>query len=81
MSSYRSRCLPAVYIVYGIVPCGHVEWREEYPLVKASCHYNGEDVYAVAELVQEYYSNAPMDRQVEYLFPSMIFKSVILAFL
>lgn len=58
-----------LYVVYGIVPCGHVEWQEQYPLVKASCHYNVEDVYAVAELVQEYYSDAPVDRQVEYVFP------------
>ena len=65
MSSYKH----PLYVVYGIVPFGHVEWREQYPLVKASCQYNVEDVYAVAELVQEYYSNAPIDRQVEYVFP------------
>lgn len=46
-----------------------------------SVHYNVEDVYAAAELGQEYYSNALMDHQVEYLFPSMILKSVILVFL
>jgi len=68
MSYYKPRP-PTVYVVYGIVPFGHVEWREQYPLVKASCHYNVEDVYAVAELVQEYYSDAPVDRQVEYVFP------------
>lgn len=70
MSYYHQpRRPPTVYVVYGIVPFGHVEWREQYPLVKASCHYNVEDVYTVAELVQEYYSNAPVDRQVEYVFP------------
>jgi len=65
MSYYQS----PIYVDYGIVPFGHVEWREQYPLVKASCHYNVEDVYAVAELVQDYYSSAPVDRQVEYVFP------------
>ena len=69
MSYYNPPHPPTVYIVCGIVPFGHAEWREQYPLVKASCQYNIEDVYAVAELVQEYYSDAPVDRQVEYVFP------------
>ena len=69
MSYYNPPRPPTVYVVCGIVPFGHAEWREQYPLVKASCQYNIEDVYAVAELVQEYYSDAPVDRQVEYVFP------------
>jgi hypothetical protein len=42
---------------------------DQYPLVQSRCHYNIVDVYSIAELVQEYYSNAPISRDVEYVFP------------
>ena len=43
--------------------------RDEYPLVKAACHYVIEDVYSVANLVQYYTANTSLDRDVEYVFP------------
>lgn len=54
---------------FGIIPFGDLELRDEYPLVKASCHYAIEDVYAVATLVQYYATSASLDRDVDYFFP------------
>jgi Vault protein inter-alpha-trypsin domain len=54
---------------FGIIPLGDLQLRNEYPLVKATCHYVIEDVYSVANLVQYYSANASLDRDVEYFFP------------
>ncbi|KAG8770089.1 hypothetical protein FRC15_004243, partial [Serendipita sp. 397] len=43
--------------------------REEYPLVQSRCSYSVVDVYTIAEVVQDYYSDAPINRDVEYVFP------------
>ncbi|KAG8822678.1 hypothetical protein FRC18_010973, partial [Serendipita sp. 400] len=57
-------------IIVGIFPVGS-RWtlREEYPLVRSKCNYSIADVYSIAEVVQDYYSNAPINRDVEYVFP------------
>jgi hypothetical protein len=54
---------------FGIIPLGDFKLRDEYPLVKAACHYVIEDVYSVANLVQYYSANASLDRDVGYFFP------------
>ncbi|KAG8763842.1 Protein mono-ADP-ribosyltransferase parp4, partial [Serendipita sp. 397] len=57
-------------VIVGIFPIGS-GWtlREEYPLVQSRCSYSVVDVYTIAEVVQDYYSNAPINRDVEYVFP------------
>ncbi|KAG8829463.1 hypothetical protein FRC20_008658, partial [Serendipita sp. 405] len=57
-------------VLVGIIPIG-TGWtlREEYPLVQSRCNYSVADVYTIAELVQDYHSNAPINRDVEYVFP------------
>ena len=54
---------------FGIIPLGDLTLRDEYPLVKAACHYVIEDVYSVTNLVQYYTANASLDRDVDYFFP------------
>lgn len=56
------------FVVVGIIPIGGA-LREEYPLVASRVHYNITDVYTVASVVQEYHSNATVNRDVEYVFP------------
>ncbi|KAG8848711.1 hypothetical protein FRB91_010548 [Serendipita sp. 411] len=55
----------------GITPIGGNGWtlREEYPLVQSRCNYSVVDTYTIAEVIQDYYSNAPINRDVEYVFP------------
>ncbi len=55
------------YIV-GIIPVDGTV-RDEYPLVQSRCHYKVLDVYTIAEVVQDYYSSATLNRDVEYVFP------------
>jgi hypothetical protein len=43
--------------------------KDQYPLVQSRCHYNIIDVYSITELVQDYHSSAPVNRDVEYFFP------------
>lgn len=54
---------------FGIIPLEDLTLRDEYPLVKAACHYVIEDVYLVANLVQYYTANTSLDRDVDYVFP------------
>ena len=54
---------------FGIIPLGDLKLRDEYPLVKAACNYVIEDVYSVANLVQYYFANTSLDRDVDYYFP------------
>ncbi|KAG8830099.1 hypothetical protein FRC17_005434 [Serendipita sp. 399] len=57
-------------IIVGIIPIGSgLTLRDEYPLVQSHCNYSVVDVYTIAELVQDYYSAAPINRDVEYVFP------------
>ncbi|KAG8822812.1 hypothetical protein FRC17_009456 [Serendipita sp. 399] len=57
-------------IIVGIIPIGSgLTLRDEYPLVQSRCNYSVVDVYTIAELVQDYYSAAPINRDVEYVFP------------
>ncbi|KAG8787399.1 hypothetical protein FRC20_001949 [Serendipita sp. 405] len=55
----------------GITPIGGNGWtlREEYPLVQSRCNYSVVDTYTIAEVIQDYYSNALINRDVEYVFP------------
>ncbi|KAG8798627.1 hypothetical protein FRC17_007371, partial [Serendipita sp. 399] len=56
--------------IVGIIPLeGGWSLRDEYPLVQSRCVYNVVDVYTIAEIVQDYHSNAPLNRDVEYVFP------------
>lgn len=58
------------YIVVGIIPVGgDLKLREQYPLVQSRCNYNVIDVYSIAEVVQDYQSTAPINRDVDYVFP------------
>ncbi|KIM20225.1 hypothetical protein M408DRAFT_30542 [Serendipita vermifera MAFF 305830] len=72
-----------VYYVVGIIPVGGTSVTDEYPLVQSRCHYNVFDVYTIAEVVQDYHSNAISNREVEYVFPlppgaaACAFKAVI----
>ncbi|KAG8807767.1 hypothetical protein FRC17_004274, partial [Serendipita sp. 399] len=59
------------YLV-GIIPRGtsnNYTLREEYPLVQSRCSYTILDVYSLAHLIQDYYSAATLNRDVEYVFP------------
>jgi Vault protein inter-alpha-trypsin domain len=56
------------YYLVGLIPVGSTV-RDDYPLVQARCHYKVLDVYTIAEVVQDYYSSAPVNRDVEYVFP------------
>jgi Vault protein inter-alpha-trypsin domain len=58
------------YILVGIIPVGgDLKLKEQYPLVQSRCHYNVVDVYTVATVAQEYYSDCSVNRDVEYVFP------------
>ena len=56
------------YVLVGLIPVGSTV-RDDYPLVQARCHYNVVDVYTIAEVVQDYYSSASVNHDVEYVFP------------
>ncbi|KAG8808602.1 hypothetical protein FRC17_003876 [Serendipita sp. 399] len=57
-------------VIIGIIPIGSdLTLRDEYPLVQSRCIYSVVDVYTIAELVQDYCSAAPINRDVEYVFP------------
>ncbi|KAG8822813.1 hypothetical protein FRC17_009457 [Serendipita sp. 399] len=57
-------------VIVGIIPIGSgLTLRDEYPLVQSRCNYSVVDVYTIAEIVQDYCSAAPINRDVEYVFP------------
>ena len=62
-----SQLLMLQYVV-GIIPVDGTV-RDEYPLVQSRCQYKVLDIYTIAEVVQDYYSNGTISRDVEYVFP------------
>jgi hypothetical protein len=43
--------------------------RDDYQLVHSRCDYKVLDVYTIANVIQDYYSNAKFDCDVDYVFP------------
>jgi hypothetical protein len=59
--------IPAALLYIGLVPLGGI--KDNYPLVKSTCHYDVVDVYTIAELKQDYENNALVDCDIDYVFP------------
>lgn len=56
-------------IFVGIFPWGNPEARLSYPLVKSKCDITVQDVYTVAEVIQDYVSSSDSEQEVNYVFP------------
>ncbi|KZW03696.1 VIT-domain-containing protein [Exidia glandulosa HHB12029] len=53
----------------GILPLRARTTANEYPLIKAACHYTVVDVNMHAQLTQTYVSSAKVPQEVKYVFP------------
>jgi hypothetical protein len=63
------------YPLVGLVPLGSTA-RDDYQLVYSRCDCKVIDVYTIAHIMQDYYSNASFDRDVDYVFPLLPGSSV-----